>query len=247
MKYRLVHLKNYLNFFEFTSLKRIVDFAIFLTVFALISSAISIFYEIKINDISLKISQEQTKLRIYNSHLELISTNLHENKRRLFNAVETLYVEQDLFDESQKRREGIFRIFQVLNQMPKQLIYAAHDMRYNFTEDQIEKFDIKSLEDGFENIVETIKDNTYLNTKKSFEELQTNILTAIFKTEKLQKKTISIFTEAKLEIEENITLLSENKYKISNLSTNIILISFVLQLLIFIAIQFVDIKSSEEV
>ena len=82
MRLRLVHLKNSINFFDYSTLKRVVDLAIFLTVFALIASIISISYEIKINDISLQISKEQTKQRIYNQWVQLISENLHKTDMR---------------------------------------------------------------------------------------------------------------------------------------------------------------------
>lgn len=248
MRLRLIHLKKSVNFFSYQSLKRIVDFAIFLTVFALISSAISIFYEIKVNDLSLKISQDQTKQRIYNSWITLISENLHKSERRFIFTAENMGTEWNNFsDELNRDQVFTFRIYQILNQMPTQLKNAARDMKYNFSNKQIEKYDIESLEEGYEKAYVLLRDTDYFNTKNNFSELQQNLVKSIFETEQLLKKALSIFLSAKSDVDQSINNLSEQKNEISRLSTNIILISFVLQLLIFLAIQFVDIRSSEEV
>lgn len=248
MRLRLVHLKNSINFFEYSTLKRFVDFAIFLTVFALIASAISIFYEIKINDLSLKISQEQTKQRIYNSWIELINKNLHKSERRFVFTAESMGIEWNNFtDELNREQVFTFRIYQILNQMPTQLKNSARDMRFNFTEEQIKKYDIVSLEEGYENAYFILRDTDYFDTKSNFTELQENLIRSIYETEQLLKKALSIFLNAKSDVDQSINNYSIQKNEISSLSTNIILVSFVLQLLIFLAIQFVDIRSSEEV
>ena len=77
--------------------------------------------------------------------------------------------------------------------------------------------------------------------------LQRNLIDSIFETRGLLKDALNIFQSAKKEVDKRIIELNFKKNEISRLSTNIILISFVLQLLIFIVIQFVDIRSSEEV
>lgn len=248
MRLRLIHLKKSINFFSYQSLKRIVDFAIFLTVFALISSAISIFYEIKINDLSLKISQDQTKQRIYNSWIELINKNLHKSERRFVFTAESMGIEWNNFEDELNREQVFtFRIYQILNQMPTQLKNAARDMRYNFSNEQIEKYDIESLEEGYDKAYAILRDIDYFDTNSNFNELQKSLITSIYETKKLLKLALLIFLSAKTDVDLSINNLSEQKNEISRLSTNIILISFVLQLLIFLAIQFVDIRSSEEV
>lgn len=248
MRLRLIHLKKSINFFSYQSLKRIVDFAIFLTVFALISSAISIFYEIKVNDLSLKISQDQTKQRIYNSWIELINKNLHKSERRFVFTAESMGIEWNNFEDELNREQVFtFRIYQILNQMPTQLKNAARDMRYNFSNEQIEKYDIESLEEGYDKAYAILRDIDYFDTNSNFNELQKSLITSIYETKKLLKLALSIFLSAKTDVDLSINNLSEQKIEISRLSTNIILISFVLQLLIFLAIQFVDIRSSEEV
>ena len=248
MRLRLIHLKKSINFFSYQSLKRIVDFAIFLTVFALISSAISIFYEIKVNDLSLKISQDQTKQRIYNSWIELINKNLHKSERRFVFTAESMGIEWNNFEDELNREQVFtFRIYQILNQMPTQLKNAARDMRYNFSNEQIEKYDIESLEEGYDKAYAILRDIDYFDTNSNFNELQKSLITSIYETKKLLKLALSIFLSAKTDVDLSINNLSEQKNEISRLSTNIILISFVLQLLIFLAIQFVDIRRSEEV
>ena len=248
MRLRLIHLKKSINFFSYQSLKRIVDFAIFLTVFALISSAISIFYEIKVNDLSLKISQDQTKQRIYNSWIELINKNLHKSERRFVFTAESMGIEWNNFEDELNREQVFtFRIYQILNQMPTQLKNAARDMRYNFSNEQIEKYDIESLEEGYDKAYAILRDIDYFDTNSNFNELQKSLITSIYETKKLLKLALLIFLSAKTDVDLSINNLSEQKNEISRLSTNIILISFVLQLLIFLAIQFVDIRSSEEV
>lgn len=248
MRLRLIHLKKSINFFSYQSLKRIVDFAIFLTVFALISSAISIFYEIKVNDLSLKISQDQTKQRIYNSWIELINKNLHKSERRFVFTAESMGIEWNNFEDELNREQVFtFRIYQILNQMPTQLKNAARDMRYNFSNEQIEKYDIESLEEGYDKAYATLRDIDYFDTSSNFNELQKSLITSIYETKQLLKLALTIFLSAKTDVDLSINNLSEQKNEISRLSTNIILISFVLQLLIFLAIQFVDIRSSEEV
>ena len=147
MRLRLVHLKNSLNFFEYSTLKRVVDLAIFLSVLALISSIISISYEIKINDISLEISKEQTKQRIYNQWTQLISENLHKSDRRFTQTNDIINITYESFNDEVILEQTItFRIFQILNQMPTQLKNSARDMRYNFTEEQLSKY-IEELEE----------------------------------------------------------------------------------------------------
>jgi len=248
LRLRLIHLKKSINFFSYQSLKRIVDFAIFLTVFALISSAISIFYEIKVNDLSLKISQDQTKQRIYNSWIELINKNLHKSERRFVFTAESMGIEWNNFEDELNREQVFtFRIYQILNQMPTQLKNAARDMRYNFSNEQIEKYDIESLEEGYDKAYATLRDIDYFDTSSNFNELQKSLITSIYETKQLLKLALTIFLSAKTDVDLSINNLSEQKNEISRLSTNIILISFVLQLLIFLAIQFVDIRSSEEV
>jgi len=248
MRLRLIHLKKSINFFSYQSLKRVVDLAIFLTVFALISSTISIYYEIKVNDLSLKISQDQTKQRIYNSWIELINKNLHKSERRFIFTAESMGIEWDNFaNELNREQVFTFRIYQILNQMPTQLKNAARDMRYNFSDEQIKKYDIESLENGYENAYIILRDTDYFDNRSNFSELQENLVKSIYETEQLLKEALSIFLSAKSDVDLSINNFSEQKNDISRLSTNIILISFILQLLIFVAIQFVDIRSSEEV
>ena len=248
MRLRLVHLKNSLNFFEYSTLKRVVDLAIFLSVFALISSIISISYEIKINDISLEISKEQTKQRIYNQWTQLISENLHKSDRRFTQTNDIININYESFNDEVILEQTItFRIFQILNQMPTQLKNSARDMRYNFTEEQLSKYNVVPLEEGYDNAVEVLKTTNYNNPNANFRILQRNLINSIFETRGLLENALSIFQSAKNDVDNKITELNSKKNEVSQLSTNIILLSFVLQLLIFIVIQFVDIRSSEEV
>jgi len=248
LRLRLVHLKNSINFFSYNSLKRIVDFAIFLTFFALVSSTISIFYEIKVNDISLKISQEQTKQRIYNSWVELISKNLHVSDRRYSQTADIINLVYGNYDDEIARNQMItFKIFQILNQMPTQLKNAAHDMRINFTDDQKKIHGIEELQKGYDDAVEILKSTDYFNPDANFSLLQKNLITSIRNTRNLLEKSLYIFNEVIYEVDKNIENLAKEKNNISRLSTNIILFSFVLQLLIFLIIQIIDIRSSEEV
>jgi hypothetical protein len=248
LRLRLVHLKNSLNFFEYSTLKRVVDLAIFLSVFALMASIISISYEIKINDISLAISKEQTKQRIYNQWTQLISENLHKSDRRFTQTNDIINITYESFDDDIALEETItFRIFQILNQMPTQLKNSAHDMRYNFTEDQLLKYNVFSLEEGYDNAVNILKNTNYNNPKANFRLLQKNLINSIFETRGLLEDALDIFQSAKKDIDNKIIELNSKKNEVSKLSTNIILFSFILQLLIFIVVQFVDIRSSEEV
>lgn len=248
MRLRLVHLKNSLNFFEYSTLKRVVDLAIFLSVFALMASIISISYEIKINDISLAISKEQTKQRIYNQWTELISEGLHKSDRRFTQTNDIINITYESFDDDIALEETItFRIFQILNQMPTQLKNSAHDMKYNFTEDQLLKYNVFSLEEGYDNAVNILKNTNYNNPKANFRLLQKNLINSIFETRGLLEDALDIFQSAKKDIDNKIIELNSKKNEVSKLSTNIILFSFILQLLIFIVVQFVDIRSSEEV
>ena len=162
MRLRLVHLKNSINFFDYSTLKRVVDLAIFLTIFALIASVISISYEIKINDISLQISKEQTKQRIYNQWVQLISENLHKSDRRFTQTSDIINITYETFEKEIDREQTItFRIFQILNQMPTQLKNSARDMKYNFTNEQLSKYDIEELEEGYNKAVEVLKSTDF--------------------------------------------------------------------------------------
>ena len=250
MRLRLVHLKNSINFFDYSTLKRVVDLAIFLTVFALIASIISISYEIKINDISLQISKEQTKQRIYNQWVQLISENLHKSDRRFTQTSDIINITYGTFEKEIDREQTItFRIFQILNQMPTQLKNSARDMKYNFTDEQLSKYDIEELEEGYNKAVEVLKsiDFNSEDPNTDFRTFQRNLIDSIFETRGLLENALSIFQSVKNEVDKKIIDLNLKKNETSQLSTNIILISFVLQLLIFIVIQFVDIRSSEEV
>jgi len=212
------------------------------------ASIISISYEIKINDISLAISKEQTKQRIYNQWTQLISENLHKSDRRFTQTNDIINITYESFDDDITLEETItFRIFQILNQMPTQLKNSAHDMRYNFTEDQLLKYNVFSLEEGYDNAVNILKNTNYNNPKANFRLLQKNLINSIFETRGLLEEALYIFQSAKKDIDNKIIELNSKKNEVSKLSTNIILFSFILQLLIFIVVQFVDIRSSEEV
>ena len=243
--------------FKKTRVKFVINIAIFLSIFAITSSLISIYYETKISKIETKVINLQRELASSEAILKNIPLMLLSSNNAVAGAA---YIKElhNFYGESDSRTFSLnyshvalyqnLRIFAYngLDIIDQFLIFAE---KYNFdpksykywerylvSRTEIEE-DSKKVSASGQNINIT-KHNFakyYFNVRNAILQQEGFIIQAQKQIRKKLKVKRKLLTNLKIEIAE-----------LSSLSSKIILFAFLLQLIIFIVIQYFEISAARD-
>lgn len=259
------------NNFNKTSLVLLINSAILISVFAFTSALISVYYENKINKLIQDNNIREANSRIYVNWISktpnkvneisdfLNSRNLRLNYQEILSRIEySKKLSKNLVNLREKNYEPFFEHKQVINNnvifineaIEDALVVTSNSGQLNEIKNIIEQHEKINAESRSIKHKQTLIELDFWNKKESnknlyyeqFQEFKNATFVVINLQKKLiQSQLIGFFVKNK-NIEQKIIL--ENNEEIKKLSkklSNLILISFLIQILVFLVIQYFEV------
>ena len=256
-----------------------INLIIFLSLFALSASVISMFYENKIDRIDSKIINEETNILIYENQIQttpIVLKNIEDvfyDNFRLDDYLKFLEIWNDLDSSIAPVRNTIYKPYfgyeaaasyanEQMKQSMSDAILVSNDSEDIAEIEQFNKIFVK-IDDEIRDIVRSeqlIRNNWQLNEREEFESKLTeqgkDKENYYKKYASLNQRLIQVlqdqinffinfnikyFSRKKIETEKTINHLEIDLKKFSNQESLIILIAFILQLIIFVSVQYFEV------